>query len=164
MIERWDAYTAAGERTGEILLRGNPIPPGRYHLVAEVLLRHRNGRWLLMRRAPEKDYCPGMWEASAGGSAQLGEDSAAAARREVLEETGLHIHSLQTLYHERGDGYLFDYFLAVTDDDPAAVQLQAGETTDYRWIDTAALLARIDADQCMHARMLRLCRSCIESL
>ncbi len=163
-MEYWDAYTAEGLRTGEILLRGEPIPAGRYHLVAEVLVRHRDGTWLLMRRDPAKDYCPGLWEASAGGSALLGEDAITAARREVREETGLTVRGLRKIYHELGDSYLFDYFLAVTDEAKSAVTLQPGETVDYRWVDTPTLRLLIETEQCMHARMLRNCQSEFENL
>ena len=80
-MELWDAYDEAGRPTGETLVRGQPVPPGRYHLVAEVLIRHRDGSWLLMRRDGSKPFCPGMWEASAGGSALQGESVEDAARR-----------------------------------------------------------------------------------
>ena len=43
MSELWDAYTREGEKTGEILVRDEPIPAGRYHLVSEVLVRHTDG-------------------------------------------------------------------------------------------------------------------------
>ena len=155
MMERWDAYTAEGCRTGEYLIRGEPIPAGRYHLVAEVLIRHRDGSWLLMRRDPDKEFCPGLWEASAGGSALAGENALTAAHREVREETGLTIRDLRRIYHETGDSYLFDYFIGFTDDAQDAVRLQPGETVDYRWVDTKTLRALLETDRCMNARMLR---------
>ena len=42
-MELWDAYDRNGNKTGEILVRGEPIPEGRYHLVSEVLVRHVDG-------------------------------------------------------------------------------------------------------------------------
>lgn len=153
-MERWDAYYADGSPAQRTLLRGEPIPEGLYHLVAEVLVRHSDGTFLLMRRDPEKDFCPGMWEASAGGSALVGECAEEAACREVREETGLPVCALQKLYHERGDAYLFDYFLGQTDADKASVQLQPGETVDYRWVSLAQLREAVAAGSLMHARML----------
>lgn len=151
--ELWDAYDRDRRPTGEVLRRGGPIPPGHYHLVAEVLLRRTDGQYLLMRRAPDKPFCPGMWEASAGGSALLGEASEPAARREVREETGLICTHLRLLYQEVGDSYLFDYYLA--DTEGGIVTLQPGETTDFRWVSPGRLRAMIAAGQVMHARMLR---------
>ena len=154
-MELWDAYDRDGRKTGEVLRRGDPIPPGRYHLVAEVLLRHRDGTYLVMRRDPEKPYCPDMWEATAGGSALMGETAEQAARRETLEETGMTVSALRQIYREVGDSYLFEYFAAETDCDKTAVTLQEGETTAYRWISAAELREWIASDRVMHARMLR---------
>ncbi len=152
-MELWDAYDADWQPTGETLVRGEPIPPGRYHLVAEVLLRGPDGRWLLMRRSEDRPYAPGMWEASAGGSALRGEDAARAALREVREETGLPAEGLEPVFRARGDGWLFVYFLARTD--RIDVQLQSGETADWRWVGTAELRRAAEADELMHAWMLR---------
>jgi len=163
-MEVWDAYTADGTPTGEILVRGEPIPAGRYHLVSEVLIRHRDGGWLVMRRDPGKDYCPGFWEASAGGSALAGEDSLTAAHREVREETGLSVRDLQLIYQEIGDSYLFDNYVGITDDDKAAVTLQPGETVDYRWVDTDTLVELIESGQCMNDHMLKAYKSKLYSL
>ena len=107
-MELWDAYDEAGRPTGETLVRGQPVPPGRYHLVAEVLIRHRDGSWLLMRRDGSKPFCPGMWEASAGGSALQGESGEDAARREAWEETGLRVSGLRRMERIVGDCFLFD--------------------------------------------------------
>ena len=38
-----------------------------YHIVSEVVVRHRDGRYLLMLRDPNKPICPGEWEIGAGG-------------------------------------------------------------------------------------------------
>lgn len=154
--ELWDAYDRARRRTGEVLRRGEPIPPGRYHLVSEVLLRRTDGQYLLMRRDPNKPIYPGMWEASAGGSALLGEDSELAARREVREETGLTCANLRLFYQEVGDGYLFDYYLA--DTEGGTVTLQPEETVDFRWVSPEELRTMITTGQVMHARMLRAVR------
>ena len=85
---------------GVTLHRGEPVPEGMYHLVSEVLVRHTDGSFLLMRRDPGK-HCGGLWEA-AGGSALRGEDAPACAGRELEEETGLsgRLIPLGALRHE----------------------------------------------------------------
>lgn len=153
-MELWDAYDAAGRPTGETLVRGLPVPPGRYHLVAEVLIRHRDGSWLLMRRDEGKPFCPGVWEASAGGSALRGESAEDAARREAWEETGLRVSGLRRMERIVGDCFLFDYFVGQTEDDKQAVTLQPGETADFRWVDTGALRRAAAAQELMHAGWL----------
>lgn len=68
-MERWDAYRVALEpMEGRTLVRGDDIPQDCYHLVCEVLVRHRDGSYLLMQRDPRKRF-GGQWEATAGGSA-----------------------------------------------------------------------------------------------
>ena len=72
-MELWDAYDENFRRVeGVSLVRGEPIPAGAYHLVCDVLVRHTDGSYLLMRRDPRKHY-GGLWEATAGGSALQGE-------------------------------------------------------------------------------------------
>lgn len=153
-MELWDAYDAAGRPTGGTLVRGQPVPPGQYHLVAEVLIRHQDGSWLLMRRDGEKSFCPGMWEASAGGSALQGESAEDAALREALEETGLHLSGLRRMERIVGDCFLFDYFVGLTADDKQAVTLQPGETAAFRWVSTGELRRAAAAQELMHAGWL----------
>ena len=85
-MELWDAYDRAGNRTGETLVRGKPVPEGRYHLVCEALVRHRDGSYLGMRRDRNKDGYPGWLEFTAGGSALMGETPLGCVRRELLRE------------------------------------------------------------------------------
>lgn len=94
MLELWDAYDSDFNRIEDMtLIRGENlpyenIPDGLYHLVCDVLVRHDDGSYLLMQRAPQKHF-GGMWEASAGGSALKGESPLECATRELREETGI---------------------------------------------------------------------------
>lgn len=48
-MERWDAYDRHFQKVeGVTLIRGEPIPEGLYHLVCDILVRHRDGTYLLM--------------------------------------------------------------------------------------------------------------------
>lgn len=58
--------------------------------VAVTVLVFRADRMLSMCRAANQDAGPGLWE-GVSGRVQSGEDPIAAARREVLEETGLRV-------------------------------------------------------------------------
>jgi len=87
MDELWDIYDADRRPTGRTHRRGDPIPPGDYHLVVHVWIRSGE-KYFITRRAPEKEAFPLVWEVT-GGSALAGEDSLAAALREVKEETGI---------------------------------------------------------------------------
>jgi len=58
--------------------------------VAVTVLVFSDERMLSMRRAASQDAGPGLWE-GVSGRAQPDEDPIAAARREVIEETGLDV-------------------------------------------------------------------------
>lgn len=151
-MEIWDAYDRDGNRLGVDLVRGRKIPEGMYHLVCEVIVRHVDGRFLLMRRDPEKPIQPGRWELTAGGSALKGEDALTCIRRELFEETGLRCADFRHVFTEARDRThsLFCLYFARTDCDPSSVRLQAGETVAYRWIDRAALEDALDGDDMVH--------------
>ncbi len=145
-MELWDLYDKDGKRTGEVWERrhGNymDIPDGRYHLVSDILVQHRDGTYLLTKRHPGKDIYPGYWEASAGGSAQLGEDPEECAKRELFEETGIRCGSFELIkitFSERSHSLIYSYLTKV-DIDKNSVVLQAGETTEYKWVDDAGLI------------------------
>lgn len=138
-MEIWDLYTADGQRTGRTIARGEKRPGGLYHLVCEVLVRHTDGSYLLMRRSPEKKIYPGCWEATAGGSALAGEDAFVCARRELREETGIERAAFTPMGVLVSDltSSIYHSYLAVTDCPKDSIRLQSGETVDYRWVSEA---------------------------
>ena len=153
-MERWDAYRVALEpMEGRTLVRGDDIPQDCYHLVCEVLVRHRDGSYLLMQRDPRKHF-GGLWEATAGGSALQGETPLDCARRELLEETGIaggELRELGRVVCEENRSVYVD-FLCLTDWDKQDVRLQAGETSAYRWA-SAEEIARMGRDELVTKRM-----------
>ena len=97
-MELWDAYNSNYEKIeGMTLVRDEEIPQGVYHLVCEILVRHVDGTYLLMKRDPTKPLYPNMWEATAGGSALQGETAEQGAMRELREETGIVTDKLEFL-------------------------------------------------------------------
>lgn len=72
-MEKWNAYARDGQRTDEILIRGEVIPKGLYFMACGVLVRHVDGSFLCMKRAKEKINFGGYFEATAHGAAQLGD-------------------------------------------------------------------------------------------
>ena len=81
-MEIWDLYDQDRNLTGETVVRGKPVPQGRYHLVVDALFLNSKGETLLQRRAKEKDILPDIWSVI-GGSAIAGEDSFTACVRET---------------------------------------------------------------------------------
>lgn len=147
-MELWDAYLPDGSKSGETLVRGQPIPPQYRHAVTEILVVHQDGTALLMRRDLRKPNCPGLWEASAGGSVLQGESFLEGAKRELLEETGIQADNLKLLYQDVTSNTIYQGYLCVTGAPKDSVRLQAGETMDYRWVTLAELRAVLAGPEC----------------
>lgn len=145
--ERWNAYTADGTLVDTVLLRDEPIPEGMYHLVCEVLVRHTDGSYLCMERASTKKAYPGYYEATAGGSALLGETKEECVRRELWEETGIITDSfIETGRYLTKDTIYYTYVCTV-DCDKDTVLLQDGETEDYKWMTESEFISFINSDK-----------------
>lgn len=147
-MELWDAYLPDGTKAGVDLVRGKPIPPEYRHAVTEILVVHRDGDILLMRRDLRKPNLPGFWEASAGGSVLKGEDFLDGAKRELLEETGIPCDTLEELYRNVTDIAIYIGYLCVTDVPKESIRLQEGETIDYRWVSPAEFRAVLAGGSC----------------
>ncbi len=139
-IELWDAYdNKLNKIDGITLVRGQPIPPGVYHLVCDVIVRHTDGTYLLMQRDPRKHHGL-MWEATAGGSALRGETPLECAKRELREETGVVAHDLVEVGRETNNNSYYVEFFCITDCAKDSVILQEGETVAYKWVTLKQLL------------------------
>ena len=132
-MELWDAYDSAWNKTGGTLVRGEPVPEGLYHMVCGILVEHADGTFLLMKRHPQKETWPNVYEASGGGSVLMGETACEAARRELREETGIEAGELIPLYEEWRKQSLYRGYLCRTDWPKDLITLQEGETVDWRW-------------------------------
>ena len=142
-MEVWDAYNKEFEKIeGVSLIRGEAIPDGFYHLVSDVIVKHKDGDYLLMQRDARKHF-GGLWEATAGGSALKGEDALTCAIRELREETGIQSDDLirvgRVVNPENHTIYV--KFLCVTDCDKNSVALQEGETSAYKWVSKGELIS-----------------------
>ena len=134
-MEIWDGYKSDGTLAGVDLVRGEPIPDGIYFMTVEILVRHTDGDYLLMRRHPDKPAFPGYLEATAGGAAQKGEAPIEAALRELREETGISADTLTPIANMTYRRMLNYQYLCLTDCDKSAVTLQEGETVGYKWVN-----------------------------
>ena len=154
-MEIWDAYHPDGSLAGYDLVRGEPIPKELRHLVAEVLVRHADGDYLLMQRDPRKKNYGGWFEATAGGSALKGEDALACAQRELREETGIDAGTLTNIGHFVSHNTIYGLFLCVTDCDKNSVKLQEGETVSYKWISEAEFIDFVNSDAMIDVQFRR---------
>ncbi len=139
-MEKWDAYDEnLSKIPNMVLIRGEKIPDGIFHLVSDVLVRHTDGSYLLMQRDRRKHF-GGMWEATAGGSALAGESPIECAARELWEETGIKSDNLFEVGRTKNAGTIYVEYLCITDCPKDSIRLQEGETSAYRWVSRLELL------------------------
>ena len=154
-MEIWDGYLIDGTLANHDLVRGEPIPKGLYHLVSEILVRHADGDYLLMRRDIQKPNYGGYYEATAGGSALKGEDKISCAIRELSEETGISTNDLQEIGRYTSHDTIYYNFLCVTDCDKSSIMLQQGETISYKWISENDFIAFVNSNEMIDIQRTR---------
>lgn len=142
MKELWDAYDCNANKLDGKLIRGEKIPEGMYHLVAEIIVRHKDGSFLAMQRDFSKKHYGGFWEISAGGAVKKGETALEGAVRELFEETGIVCKSLEKTYRICGKKYPCIYFgyICTVDCDKNRIKLQEGETVAYKWVKSEDII------------------------
>ena len=144
--EMWDILDECGRPTGRTTLRGNYMfKKGEYHLVVHIWIVSPDGRFLIQRRSEDKKLMPGEWAAT-GGAATTGEDSFAAASRELFEELGIK-SDRQTLRFvkriKRRNSFL-DIWTISADTPVSSLKLQKSEVAEAKWVDTKTLKRMID--------------------
>lgn len=135
MRELQDLYSIHRNPTGEQFYRGDPIPEGCYRLGVQVWVRNDEGKFLLSQRHPCKKK-PLLWEAT-GGAVDAGEDTLAAAMREVGEELGLSIRKEQLVLLRTMlcDGIEFlDTYLVNWNGSIDELTFQENEVVGAKWV------------------------------
>jgi isopentenyldiphosphate isomerase len=79
--------------------RGDVHARGLMHRAVHVLVFNARGEVFLQKRSQTKDKSPGLWDSSASGHVDSGEDYDACAVRELFEELGHRpAHPLRRLF------------------------------------------------------------------
>lgn len=95
MAEIWDIYDENANRTGRTMERGEP-KAGDYMLCVHIYLCTPDGKFLVQKRAMNKETHPGEWDVT-GGAVLSGENSIDGAIRETEEEVGIKLDKSELL-------------------------------------------------------------------
>jgi len=142
--EFWDVFDENRNPTGRLHRRTDPMQSGDFHTVVRIWVMNKKGEFLITRRAFNKLWAPGLWEIP-GGSVQAGEESLAAAVREISEECGLTLfpENAELISTEKKTRAFFDNWLFRQEFDPDNVVLQEGETINAQaatWDEIAEMM------------------------
>lgn len=152
-MELWDLYTANRQLTGQTHVRGEKLPPERYHLVVHVWIRNSKGEWLISQRAANRPSFPLMWE-SVGGSVTAGEDSLTGALREAKEEVGVDLNPAAgqlvstTVRHHFQD--IKDVWRFLYDGEVDLSHATTDEVAQVRWMTVPEIRALDEAGELVH--------------
>lgn len=147
-MELWDAYNENEIKIGIDLIRGEKIDKGLLHAIVVIIVCHEDGTYLLMQRDWGKSMFPGLWEAGASGCVLKGESFLEAAKRELVEETGIISETLRFLYTSTNTdiNVFYKMFLCNCNIDKSNIILQKGETIDFKWISSKELIEFIGTE------------------
>lgn len=116
--------------------RGELHRLGLRHRAVHILLINGAGKLFLQRRSANKDINPGLWDSSAAGHVDYGEDYDDCARRELLEELGVGedtgLERLGRLKATADTGWEFIQVYRVVHAGPLV--LNPEEIVDGRWL------------------------------
>ena len=146
-MEAWDLYTQDRVKTGQTMLRGDPVPEGLFHLQVHVCIFNEQGEMLIQQRQSTKRWYAGLWDYSVGGSAVAGDTSLAAAERETLEELGLQVSlaGRKPAVTRWYGAMIDDYYILPLNVALSDLHLQREEVQAVRWAsreDILTLLAQ----------------------
>jgi isopentenyl-diphosphate delta-isomerase type 1 len=134
IVDEYDRVVGK-ERRGVIHTRG------LMHRSAQVLVFNSAGELFLQKRSNTKDEFPGLWDSSAAGHVDPGEDYADCARRELAEELGIATPlELRPLFRFRAaedTGWEHCSVFRCRYDGP--LRLQADEVEDGKWLSPGAM-------------------------
>lgn len=121
---------------------------GLRHRAVHILVFNEQGRLFLQKRSMNKDLNGGLWDTSAAGHVDAGEDYDFSAAREVEEELGISItHALEPLFKLPATPAVGMEFIQVyrcIHNGPFT--LSVDEIDEGDWFSVAEIAERIAAD------------------
>jgi isopentenyldiphosphate isomerase len=120
------------------------------HRSSHVIVFNSQGDVFVQLRSMSKDNSPGLWDTSAAGHVDSGENYLNCAVRELAEELGVRavpesLNYIFSLPPDAGNGFEFTRVFTVVSDQ--ALVLQSEEIEDGCWLSPSELQAWIEKDR-----------------
>ena len=127
--------------------RGEIHARGLMHRATHILVLNRQGKLFIQKRSMSKDNDPGLWDTSAAGHVDSGEDYYSCAVRELHEELGIVLDTpLKTLFRlppTTITGMEHCTVYRCTHDGP--LELQTDEIDEGKWVSAREMDRRVAA-------------------
>jgi len=120
---------------------------GLRHRAVHILVFNEQGQLFLQKRSMKKDLNGGLWDTSAAGHVDAGEDYDISAVREIEEELGISAHTLELLFKLPATADIGMEFIQVyrcLHNGPFS--LAPDEIDEGDWFSVAEISGRIAAD------------------
>lgn len=146
-MEKRDLYDINKNLTGETIIKGNPIPDGRYIFVVLIFIQNSKGNFLIQKRSLKKDGKYG----STGGHPKSGESSLQGIITEVQEEIGLALlpSEIELIYSGRADNehVFFDIYYTKKDLEISELVLEKDEVDFVEWMSISKIKKLIESGE-----------------
>ncbi|WP_431067373.1 NUDIX hydrolase [Methylotuvimicrobium sp.] len=117
------------------------------HRAVHILVFNDSNLLFLQKRSLTKDINPGLWDSSAAGHVDVGEDYDECAVRELHEELGVQVDRLSPLFKLSATPVTGMEFIEVYRcDHNGPFSLATEEIEEGRWFDTKEIDARVNDD------------------
>lgn len=138
--------------------RGEIHARGLMHRAVHILVFNSRAELFLQKRSMSKDENPGLWDSSAAGHVDSGEDYLECARREIAEELGIVLQTpLQFLFKQPASADNgFEHSAIYRHELDGPLQLQAEEIDAGLWISQQQMDQRVESDDPSMTRTLTL--------
>lgn len=159
MEELIDVLDENGIKTGEVLPRSEIHKRGLWHRLIVIAIVNEKNQVLMQQRSYNKDKNAGMWDISVAGHITTGQDSLAAAKREINEEVSVNIgyavdikdfrymfsyRKEERVNEEHMDRQFFDFFILRKNELKIEdITVQKSEVEQVKFVDISELNSMI---------------------
>lgn len=133
-MELIDLYDENKKLTGEKVVRGEPMPIGRYKLSIHIWIMNDEGKVYIQKRASSRKLFPDKWE-NPGGGAISGQNSKETFVREFEEEMGISpdINNSKLILTIKREKDFADMWFVKQNFNISDLKLQEEEVSDAKW-------------------------------
>jgi len=141
----------------DIKTRGEIHALGLMHRSVHILVFNNKDQLFIQKRSMSKDNEPGLWDSSAAGHVDSGEDYHGCAIRELEEELGVRLTtSLEQLFRLPASTITgMEHCIVYRTINEGPFELQPEEIDEGAWIDNGEMDRRVRAEDPALTRVLR---------